>query len=210
MGIRLQWLGHASFRISHDDTVIYIDPWKIKGEPAEADVVLISHGHYDHYSSQDITRVSNANTRLVASSDVIKKENVGQVLSPGKILEMEGFNVSGIASYNPEKQFHPKSNNWLGFVIEIESKRIYYAGDTDLTDEIKTLTNIDTALLPVGGTYTMNAEQAAQAAEFIRPRLAIPYHWGDIVGDNKDAGKFAKLAHCEVKVLEPGQILDIE
>jgi L-ascorbate metabolism protein UlaG (beta-lactamase superfamily) len=210
MGIRLEWLGHASFRISHDDTVIYIDPWKIKGEPAAADVVLISHGHYDHYSSKDITRVSNANTRLVASSDVINKENVGQVLSPGKILEMEGFNVSGIASYNPEKQFHPKSNNWLGFIIEIESKCIYYAGDTDLTDEMKTLTNIDTALLPVGGTYTMNAEQAAQAAEFIRPRLAIPYHWGDIVGDNKDAGKFAELAHCEVKVLEPGQILDIE
>ena len=209
MSIRLQWLGHASFRISHDDTVIYIDPWKISGEPADADFVLISHSHYDHYSSQDIKKISNTKTRLIASSDVVKKENTGQALLPDNSLQIEGLIVHGVASYNPEKQFHPKSNNWLGYVIEIQSKHIYYAGDTDLTDEVKTLKNVDTALLPVGGTYTMDAEQAARAAEFIKPRLAIPYHWGDIVGDNKDAIKFAELAQCEVKILKPGQILDI-
>ena len=113
-------------------------------------------------------------------------------------------------AYNPNKRFHPRQNNWLGFVIEVGGKRIYYAGDTDLTDEMKALKNIDLALLPAGGTYTMNAEEAAEAANLIKPKMAIPYHWGDIVGRQDDAEKFAKSAGCEVKVMKPGQTLRIE
>ncbi len=210
MSVTLEWLGHASFRICHDETIIYIDPWKIKGSPKDASVVLVSHSHYDHYSPDDIAKVNNPNTKLVTSSDVVAEGNTGQALSPGSAVEMQDFIVWGIASYNPDKQFHPKANNWLGFVIEFESKRIYYAGDTDLTDEMKTLTSIDVALLPVGGTYTMDVKQAAQATKHIQPELAVPYHWGDIVGDIKDAKQFAELAYCKVKVLEPGQTISIE
>jgi L-ascorbate metabolism protein UlaG (beta-lactamase superfamily) len=117
--------------------------------------------------------------------------------------------VSGVAAYNPGKQFHPKANNWVGFVIEVGSKRIYYAGDTDLTDEMKSLKEIDVALLPVGGTYTMNATEAAEATKHIKPKQAIPYHWGDIVGDRADAEKFANTVECETKILTPGETITL-
>ena len=112
--------------------------------------------------------------------------------------------------YNPAKEFHPKSNNWVGFVIEIGGKRIYYAGDTDETPEMDALKNIDLALLPVGGTYTMNAAEAAEATKIFKPKQAIPYHWGDIVGSQSDADKFAKSAACPVKVLSAGGSMTLE
>jgi len=129
---------------------------------------------------------------------------------PGLMIELEGVRVRGVAAYNPEKAFHPKKNNWVGFLIEIGSKQIYYAGDTDLTEEIKNLKDIiDVALLPVGGIYTMNAEEAAEATKYIKPALAIPYHWGDIIGSQEDADKFAALAECEVKILTPGETVSL-
>ena len=102
-------------------------------------------------------------------------------------------------------KFHPKGNEWLGFVIEVGGKRIYYAGDTDLTDEMKALKDIDLALLPVGGTYTMNASEAAEATKVFGPKQAIPYHWGDIVGSKADADEFAEKAVCKVTVLKAGE-----
>lgn len=212
MGTTLQWLGHASFRICHEDedTVIYIDPWKIKDSPGDATVVLVSHSHYDHYSADDIAKVSGTDTKLIASSDVVKKERNGETILPGKTVDVGGVRVSGVAAYNPAKQFHPKANNWVGFVIEVGSKRVYYAGDTDLTEEMKSLKEIDVALLPVGGTYTMNATEAAEATKYIKPKIAIPYHWGDIVGGRADAEKFANTAECEVKVLSVGETISLE
>jgi L-ascorbate metabolism protein UlaG (beta-lactamase superfamily) len=210
MGTTLQWLGHASFKICLEDTVIYIDPWKIEDSPHDATVVLVSHSHYDHYSAADIARVSGPETKLVASADVAEKEENGEMLTPGMTVDFGAVRVSGVAAYNPGKQFHPKANNWLGFVIEIGSKRIYYAGDTDLTDEMKSLKQIDVALLPVGGTYTMNAVEAAEAAKYIKPEMAIPYHWGQIVGARADAEKFAAQADCEVKVLAAGETISLE
>ncbi len=205
MGIAIQWLGHASFRICYEDTVIYIDPWKLKESAGDATLVLVSHSHYDHYSQEDIAKVSGPDTKLIASADVIAKAKAGEAIMPGLIVELEGVRVIGVAAYNPDKQFHPKGNNWAGFIIEIGSKRIYYAGDTDLTEEMKALKDIDVALLPVGGTYTMNAKEAAEATEHIKPKLAVPYHWGDIVGGQSDAEQFAKSAACEVKVLAKGE-----
>ncbi len=210
MSITIQWLGHASFKISHKDEVIYIDPWKIKNTAHDATVVLVSHSHYDHYSSEDIARVSSANTKLIAPADVIAQHGAGEQILPGSTKDINGVVVHGIAAYNPGKQFHPKSNQWLGFIIQIDSERIYYAGDTDLTDEMKTIDNISVALLPVGGTYTMNAAEAAEATEHINPKIAIPYHWGDIVGGRKDAEEFEKKASCEVKILSPGQTIELE
>ena len=206
VGITIQWLGHASFKICYEDTVIYIDPWKIEESPGDATLVLVSHSHHDHYSPEDILKVSGPDAKLIASADIVAKEKVGEAIIPGLVIELEDVQIRGVAAYNPEKAFHPKTNNWVGFLIEIGSKQIYYAGDTDLTEEIKNLKYIiDVALLPVGGTYTMNAEEAAEATKYIKPALAIPYHWGDIIGSQEDAEKFAALAGCEVKILEAGE-----
>jgi len=205
MGITIQWLGHASFKICHEDNVIYIDPWKLKKSPGDATLVLVSHSHYDHYSPEDIAKVSGPDTKLIASADVVAKRKAGEAIMPGLVVELESVRVRGVAAYNPDKQFHPKAKNWVGFIIEIGSKRVYYAGDTDLTEEMKALKDTDVALLPVGGTYTMNAEEAAEAARHIKPRQAIPYHWGDIVGGRSDAERFAELAECEVKILTAGE-----
>lgn len=210
MGTTLQWLGHASFKICHEDAVVYIDPWRIEDSPHDATVVLVSHSHYDHFCPEDIAKVSGPETKLVASADVIEKEKNGEMLMPGMTVDLGAVQVSGVAAYNPGKQFHPKANNWLGFVIEVDSKRIYYAGDTDLTDEMKPLKGIDAALLPAGGTYTMNADEAAEATRYIKPKMAIPYHWGQIVGARADAEKFAAEADCEVKVLSAGETISLE
>jgi len=209
MGLKLKWLGHASFRISHEDTVIYIDPWKLKDSPHDATLVLVSHSHGDHYSPDDIKKVSGPDTKLIASSDVILKEKTGEAIAPGMTIQMDNVQVTGVASYNPNKQFHPKEKNWVGFIIEVGSKRIYYAGDTDLTEEMKALKDIDLALLPVGGKYTMDGEEAAQATKHIKPKQAIPYHWGDIIGSESDAEEFAEKAEpsCKVEVLQPGETI---
>jgi len=210
MGVTLQWLGHTSFKICHQGVVIYIDPWKLKDKPHDATIVLVSHSHYDHYSADDIKKVSGPDTELVAPGDVIATEKKGKTIKPGLRVELQGVNVAGVAAYNPNKQFHPKEKNWVGFVIEIGGKRIYYAGDTDVTAEMKALKDIDLALLPVGGTYTMDAAEAAQATEHFKPKMAIPYHYGDIVGGEKDAKKFSELCQCEVKILKPGETLSLK
>jgi len=209
MGLTIKWLGHASFRISYEDTVIYIDPWKLKDSPHDADLVLVSHKHHDHYSREDVDRVSGPDTRFVASRDVVMEGGVGQTIMPGLTAEVGDVRVQGVPAYNPSKQFHPKSSQWVGFVIDIGGKRIYYAGDTDVIDEMKMLKDIDVALVPVGGTYTMNAAEAAEAVGHIKPKLAVPYHWGDIVGGESDAQSFAEKASCEVKVVKPGESISL-
>jgi L-ascorbate metabolism protein UlaG (beta-lactamase superfamily) len=210
MGMTLQWLGHASFKICHEDTVIYIDPWKLNESAHDATLVLVSHSHGDHYSPEDVAKVSGPETKLITSADVVAKEKAGEAVMPGLTIESGDVRVAGVPAYNPNKQFHPKESSWVGFIIEIGSKRIYYAGDTDLTEEMKALKDIDIALLPVGGKYTMNAEEAAEATRHIKPKLAIPYHWGDIVGGRSDAEDFVRLAQCEVKILTSGETMSLE
>ena len=205
MSITLKWLGHASFKIYQEDKVVYIDPWQITNEANDATLVLVSHSHYDHFSPEDIEKVSHSDTELIAPADVIAKQKNGVVIIPGQNIEINDIKVQGVPAYNPQKQFHPKQNKWLGFIIQIDSKKIYYAGDSDLIEEMKTLGEIDVALVPVGGTYTMNAEEAADAIEQIKPKLAVPYHWGEIVGSNKDAEQFAKITDCDVNILTPGE-----
>ena len=209
MPITIHWLGHASFKITAS-LKIYIDPWKIKDSPNDADVVLISHDHYDHYVAEDIERVSAPNTRLFASTDVIKKHGSGQPLTPNQSLNIDQLTLTVTCAYNIDKDFHPKEMNWLGFILEIDGKRIYYAGDTDLIPEMKEVKNIDLALLPVGGTYTMDPTQAAQAANQLNPKTTIPYHWGDIVGTQKDAEIFANQSNPPTTILTPNQSTTIE
>jgi len=224
MGISIQWLGHASFKIRHNNTIIYIDPWKLKDPVDKATLVLVSHSHYDHYSAEDIAKVSGPQTKLIASADVVAQQKSGEAITPGVTIEAGNVRITGVPAYNPSKQFHPRTNNWVGFVIEVGGQgealhqtkpasggiRIYYAGDTDVTNEMKALKNIDVALLPVGGKYTMNAEEAAEATKVMKPKQAIPYHYGDIVGSRSDAERFARLAAPGAKILKPGETLSIE
>jgi L-ascorbate metabolism protein UlaG (beta-lactamase superfamily) len=170
----------------------------------------VSHSHYDHYCAKDIARVAGPDMKLIAPADVVGEHGEGQAIKPGQKIEIGDISVSGVPAYNPNKQFHQKRNNWVGFVIEVGSKRIYYAGDTDLTNEMKALKDIDIALLPVGGTYTMDAKDAAEATSHIKPKQAIPYHWGDIVGSKSDADQFAKAAQCKVTIMSPGETINLE
>jgi L-ascorbate metabolism protein UlaG (beta-lactamase superfamily) len=208
MAVTIQWFGHASFAISNSIKV-YIDPWKCNFSCHNADFILISHSHYDHFSTEDIEKVSNSDTRIIGPADVIKSLGRGEKIKPGQTLTFPTLTITAVAAYNPDKPFHPKSNHWVGYVLEIESKRIYYAGDTDLTPEMQALENIDLALLPVGGTYTFNGCEAAAALATFHPKQALPYHWGDIVGSKADAQKFTQKSPCSAKVIIPGESITI-
>jgi L-ascorbate metabolism protein UlaG (beta-lactamase superfamily) len=202
MALTVTWLGHASFLVFGSKTV-YIDPWKIEGEPHDADLILLSHSHYDHFSIDDIKVLRKDNTGIVGSEDVIADLGYGNPLKPGDQVEIDGVRITGVAAYNVEKEFHPKEEEWLGFILEMEGKRIYYAGDTDLVEEMKGVSGIDLALLPVGGEFTMDAAGAAEAAGMIKPLHAVPYHWGDVVGTRKDAQRFLKNWNGEGTLLKP-------
>ncbi len=204
MAVTITWINHASFRLSNGK-IVYIDPWKLPTEPHDADLVLVSHSHYDHYSAADIAKIARPDTDIIAPADVIQKLGRGQVIAPNHTVNIHGLTITATAAYNPAKQFHPRDNNWVGFIIEIEGIRIYYAGDTDVTEEMKGLTNIDVALMPVCGTYTATAEEAAAACNHFKPRRAIPYHFGDIVGDTADAQTFDLETDCPVIILKPGE-----
>ena len=207
--IYITWIGHASVKIAWKDTVIYVDPRNVSGTPRDATLVLVCHTHSDHYAPADIAKVRNAQTRFIAPPDVVKAYGSGENIAPGQTIDVAGVRVIGVASYNINKTNHPKANNWVGFIVEIAGKRIYVAGDTDLTPEMKALTNIDVAFLPAGGTYTMDAIEAAEATKYFKPRLAIPYHWGTSVGTRADAERFAQLAACSVKVMAYGEVLSL-
>ena len=209
MSVVIKWFGHASFRISSADGIVYIDPWKLAVNFKDGDAVLVSHGHYDHYSADDVAKVIAEDGKLYSSEDVIGEAGGGEVVTPGSTIECAGFSFDVVRAYNPAKNFHPKENNWVGFIVNIGGKRVYYSGDTDVIPEMEELGDVDAALLPVGGTYTMDGEEAGEAVSIIKPKLAIPYHWGDIVGDKNDAEKFAECAGCEVKILLAGEEIDL-
>ena len=186
----IHWLGHDTFRLDGPSTV-YVDPWKLKDDPVPADLILVSHDHFDHFSPSDIERIVRENTAIFTTESVAEALTGDvRVLSPGQVEEAHGVRVEAVAAYNTDKEFHPKAQQHLGFIIEIEGFRIYHAGDTDLIPEMEGL-EPDVALLPVSGTYVMAPEEAAQAAERIRPGVAIPMHYGDIVGSLEDAERFA-------------------
>jgi len=209
MSVEITWIHHASFRITGAGQVVYIDPWKLLPDAHDADVVLVSHGHYDHCNAEGVEKVRSGDTVLVGPPDVIGELGFGQAIAPGEELRVGEVDIQAVAAYNVSKTFHPKANNWVGAVVTLEGKSIYYAGDTDLIPEMSDLTGIDLALLPVGGTYTLTADEAADACKDIRPAAAVPYHWGDIVGSAEDAKRFAESAPCKVHILQPGDSLEL-
>jgi L-ascorbate metabolism protein UlaG (beta-lactamase superfamily) len=198
---RLCWLGHASFRIDGPPT-IYFDPWRLEGEQPQADVILLSHEHDDHCSPEDIERIRGPKTVIVASATAAGKlEGDVRALRPGESEVVGEVRIEAVPAYNIGKQFHPREAQHVGFVVTIGGERVYHAGDTDRIPEMKEI-DCDVALLPVGGTYTRNAEEAAQAAADIGPRVAVPMHWGaGVVGERNDAERFSELYDGKVVIL---------
>jgi L-ascorbate metabolism protein UlaG (beta-lactamase superfamily) len=202
--VKIVWLRHASVLLEGSKR-IYIDPWELKqSEPA--DLVLITHDHYDHLSAADLKKVCTAQTVVVAPeaalADLRGVPGQHQGVLPGQRLQAAGLELQTLASYNHKKKFHPQAAGNVGYLVELDGERIYHAGDTDRIPEMKDL-RPDVALLPCGGTYTMDAAEAAAAAEDLGARKVIPIHWGAIIGDRGDAEKLKKLCKVPVEIQEP-------
>lgn len=201
-GIKIKWLGHDSFRFDFKEMILYIDPFEIK-EKEKASIIMITHAHYDHFSPEDIKKISGPDTIIIATADVLEKINYGKkmMMSAGRKIEALGLKIKAVPAYNENKPFHPKSNLWVGYLFEINGMVFYHAGDTDFIPEMKDI-SADVVLLPVSGTYVMNPEEAAMAARKIMPKIAIPMHYGKIVGTKEDALKFKELCDfCKVEIL---------
>jgi L-ascorbate metabolism protein UlaG (beta-lactamase superfamily) len=205
-GIKVKWLGHASYRFDFGK-IMYIDPYEVK-ETDKADIILITHGHFDHCSIPDLQRLTKEDTLIVTTPDTTSKLS-GKVeggkvklVKPGDKFDYQGINIKVVPAYNLNKEFHPHDNDWVGYVFTINNIRFYHAGDTDLIPEMNDI-SADVVFLPVSGKYVMTAEEAALAAKKIMPKIAIPMHYGKIIGDKTDGKRFKELCKaCEVKLMD--------
>ncbi len=196
----IHWLGHDTFKITGEKT-IYTDPYKIKKKDI-ADIILITHDHFDHCVPEDVQKLQGEKTVIVTTADCAKKLSGNiVVVKPGDKITVEGIEIEAVPAYNTNKDFHPKQTGWVGYIFKVGGQRIYLAGDTDYIPEMKTFKDVDIALLPVSGTYVMTAEEAVQAALDIKPKIAIPMHYDAIVGTKKDAEKFANALKGKIEVI---------
>jgi L-ascorbate metabolism protein UlaG (beta-lactamase superfamily) len=203
----IHWLGHASFRIDGKSAVIYVDPWQIGENPKPADLILITHDHSDHCSPEDVAKIQTADTIIVTVKACVPKLSGDiKVVRPGDQLEIQGVSIQVVAAYNltkfrsPGVPFHPKENQFVGFIVTVDGQKIYHSGDTDVIPEMSEYT-ADIALLPVSGTYVMTADEALQAAEIIGPKLVIPMHIGRGIGSQADAENFKSKSRIPVTLL---------
>ena len=200
----IEVLCHSSIRFNNG-VVIYFDPFKIEKNYNDADVIFITHDHYDHYSEEDINKVKNKNTIIIAPEDLLikllkagfEKDKI-VLVKPNNNYTIKGLKFETIPAYNINKQFHTKKNEWVGYLLEITGATYYIAGDTDITEENKKV-KCDVAFVPVGGTFTMDYKEAAELVNLIKPKVAVPTHYGSIVGEKEDGRNFAKLVNSEIK-----------
>jgi L-ascorbate metabolism protein UlaG (beta-lactamase superfamily) len=197
----IKWYGHASFLIENRKR-IYIDPFDLPEKVAPADLILITHEHSDHFSPGDIAKILTEKT-IVVSIDAVgerltKSAKHFTLVAPGDTVKVGDITIEAVPAYNLKKKYHPEKKRYVGFVVNYEGRTVYHAGDTDLIPEMKHI-KADVALLPAGGKYTMDATEAAEAANLIAPKVAVPMHWGKIIGDEEDAKVFE--AKCKVPVV---------
>ena len=197
-------LYHSSIKIK-DNKIIYIDPFKIDKDYNDADIVFITHDHFDHYSEEDIDKVINENTTIIIPEELLTKilrkginKNAVITVESNKEYMVQGIKFETIPAYNTNKTFHPKENDWVGYIITLDGIRYYIAGDTYITEENRKV-KCDVAFVPVGGTYTMNYSEAAELVNIIKPKIAVPIHYGSVVGTKQDATNFIKLLHSSIK-----------
>ncbi len=203
---RFVWFKQASYQWRGDGLMVYIDPWGVT-RPDPADVIFITHAHYDHFSLEDIERIRKADTRIVAPHD-IAQELSGDVVAvrPGDSIDVSGIRGEAVPAYNVSEErleFHPRANEWVGYVLDLGGHRYYHAGDTDRLPDLDQV-RADVAFLPVGGTYTMDVTEAAGLARAIAPELAVPMHYGFVAGTEGDGQRFAEeAAPIPVQLMKP-------
>lgn len=204
---RFTWFRQSSMRYAGEGLTIYLDPWGTTPEDAKADLILITHAHSDHLQPEEIERLSAAKTKLVAPRDVAK-ELSGDVtaVGPGESHEIAGVRFETVPAYNVVEErldMHPEANDWVGYVLELDGHRYYHAGDTDALPELESLST-DVAMVPIGGTYTMDHREAAGLVKAMAPKVAVPMHYGFVVGSPSDADRFAEAAApVRVQTLKP-------
>jgi L-ascorbate metabolism protein UlaG (beta-lactamase superfamily) len=201
------WFRQSAMRYSSGGLTVYIDPWGTTEDDPPADLILVTHAHSDHLQPDEIERLTASETRLVAPRDVAK-ELSGDVtaVGPGESHEIAGVRFETVPAYNVAEErldMHPKSNDWVGYVLELGGRRYYHAGDTDALPELESL-ETDVAMVPIGGTYTMDHREAAGLVKAMRPQVAVPMHYGFVVGSPSDGERFKKEADpVRVEMLEP-------
>ena len=198
-------LTHSSIKISGKLT-LYFDPFKVADAGHDADIIFITHEHYDHFSPEDIEKVRNASTLFIAPRSMMGKlsdsgidEDLIEYVEPWDSLEVNGIVIEAVPAYNVLKNFHPRQNCWVGYKVTMDGTSYYVAGDTDINEDVEKI-RADVCLLPCGGKYTMDVKEAAMLAGIIKPKLAIPTHYGTVAGDPKDGETFAGLLSGKVDV----------
>lgn len=200
------WFRQAAFRWQGEGPVVYVDPWGVTDD-VPADVILITHAHYDHFQPREIERLRTASTRLVAPHDVAAALT-GEVtaVEPGLALDVDGLKIETVPAYNTVEErldMHPKANRWVGYIFEFSGQTYYHAGDTDALPELESL-ETDVAMVPIGGTYTMDWQEAAGFVKAMQPGVAVPMHYGFVVCSPSHSGMFKKAADpVEVRIIEP-------
>ncbi len=203
---RFTWYRQSAYLWKGDGLNVYIDPWGVTGDPP-ADVIFITHAHFDHYNPEDFEKVRRGGTKIVAPQD-IALELSGDVtaVGPGDSFEVEGIRGQAVPAYNivdERLENHPRAKNWVGYILTLGDSTYFHAGDTDHTPELDGV-KADVAFLPIGGTYTMTAPEAAELAKVISPQVAVPMHYGFVVGTPADAETFKReSAPVNVELLQP-------
>lgn len=190
-----------SIRIKTPGKTVYIDPFRMREEPHDADIIFITHDHHDHYSPEDIAMVAGKDTVIVLPEKMAGTDTGMRTVTvkAGESGEINGLAFEAVPAYNNLKPFHMKNAGWVGYILSVDGRRIYVAGDTDLNEDNKKI-KCDIALVPIGGKFTMDAKEAARLINIIKPETVIPTHYGGIVGSEADAEKFASLVEPPIKV----------